>query len=83
MLIRSPKELALHIINQRKKLKLSQAKVGKLVGLKQQTISQFEIKPESTQLDTLFRILSALNLDVKILAKNEAGATKVQWKEEW
>lgn len=83
MLIRSPKELALQIINQRKKLKLSQAKVGKLVGLKQQTISEFEIKPESTKLDTLFRILSALNLDIKILKKNEADATKIQWKEEW
>lgn len=83
MLIRSPKELALHMIKQRKRLKLSQANVGKLVGLKQQTISQFEIKPESTQLDTLFRIFSALNLDVKILAKSETDTTNVQWKEEW
>lgn len=83
MLIRSPKELAFHINNQRKKNKLSQAKAGQLVGLKQQTISQFEIKPESTQLNTLFRILSALNLDVKIVEKNETDANKVQWKEEW
>ena len=83
MLIRSPKELAFHISNQRKKLKLSQAKVGQLVGLKQQTISQFEIKPESTQLDTLFRIFSALNLDLKIAVKNEIDTNRVQWKEEW
>lgn len=81
MLIRSPKELALLIINQRKKLKLSQAAVGKLVGLKQQTISEFEIKPESTQLDTLFRISSALNLDIKVLPKDEISQTL--WKEEW
>jgi len=83
MLIRSPKELALLITNQRKKLKLSQAEVGKLVGLKQQTISEFELKPERTQLDTLFRILSALKLDIKILTKDEAVKTKTQWKEEW
>lgn len=83
MLIRSPKELALLIINQRKKLKLSQAEVGNLVGLKQKTISSFENKPESTQLDTLFRILSALNLDIKVLTKDEVPVTKTQWKEEW
>ena len=83
MFIRSPKELALLVINQRKKLKLSQAEVGKLVGLKQQTISEFEIKPESTKLGTLFYILSAVNLDIKALTKDEAVPTKTQWKEEW
>lgn len=46
MFIRSPKELALLVINQRKKLKSSQAAVGKLAGLKQQTITEFELKPE-------------------------------------
>lgn len=81
MLIHSPKELALLVINQRKKLKLSQAKVGKLVGIKQQTISEFELRPESTKLDTLFRILSALNLDLKLESKDEEAHSN--WKEEW
>ena len=83
MLIRSPKELALLVANQRKKHKLSQAEVGKMVGLKQQTISEFEIKPESTKLSTLFHILSAVNLDIKIIAKDETEFTKTAWKEEW
>lgn len=83
MLIRSPKELALLITNQRKKLKLSQAAVGKLAGLKQQTISDFEIKPESTKLGTLFHILSAINLDIKLLTKDNPTSTKTQWQEEW
>jgi HTH-type transcriptional regulator/antitoxin HipB len=64
MFIYSSKELASYIIRQRKKLKLSQTAVGELVGLKQKTISEFETKPESTQINTLFRILSALNLDI-------------------
>ncbi|RDI48054.1 helix-turn-helix domain-containing protein [Aquicella lusitana] len=81
MLIRSPKELALLIVNQRKKLKLSQTEVSNLVGLKQKTISALENKPESTQLDTLFRVLSALNLDIQLLSKDEIPTTK--WKEEW
>lgn len=83
MFARSPKELALLVTHKRKKLKLSQAEVGNLVGLKQQTISEFEIRPESTQIDTLFRILSALNLDIRVSAKDEAPAMKNKWKEEW
>ena len=83
MLIRSPKELALFILNQRKKLKLSQMAVSDLVGLKQKTISALENKPESTQLDTLFRVLSALELDIKVSSKKEATVTETQWKEEW
>ena len=83
MLIRSPKELALLVIRERKKQKLSQADVGKLVGLKQQTVSEFELNPEGTQLSTLFRILSAVNLDIKLPSKNEPDSTKNTWKEEW
>lgn len=83
MLIRSPKELALFVINQRKKRKLSQTDVGKLVGLKQQTISEFELKPESTKVSTLFHILSAVSLDMKILSKDEIASSKTSWKEEW
>lgn len=83
MLIRFPKELALLVTRQRKKLKLTQADVGKLVGLKQQTISEFEKKPEGTKLNTLFHILSAVNLDMKILTKDEVTSAKNIWKEEW
>lgn len=66
MLIHSPNELAIAFVNQRKKLKLSQHEVGSLVGLKQQTVSEFEIKPKRTKIDTLFRMLSAVNLGGKL-----------------
>ena len=81
--VRSPKELALAVMSQRKKLKLSQLEVGKLVGLKQATLSAFENKPEGTQLETLFRILSALNLDIKISEKDAPQINKDKWKDEW
>ncbi len=83
MLIHSPKELALLVISQRRTLKLSQSEVANLVGLKQKTISAFENKPESTKLDTLFQILSAVNLDITVLAKDKAVSTEAEWKEEW
>ena len=82
MFIRAPKELALFVINERKKLKLSQAAVADLVGLKQQTISAFENKPESTKLDTLFRILSAVNVDMNLFSKNNSHK-KGKWKQVW
>ena len=82
MLIRSPKELALFASTQRKKLKLSQTAIGNLVGLKQATISAFENKPESTKLDTLFHILSAMNLDVQVTLKDKK-INDQPWSEEW
>lgn len=83
MHIRSPNELAMFVIDQRKKQKISQAEVGKLVGLKQQTISDFERRPEGTKLSTLFSILSAVNLDINISTKDTTVNPKKLWKEEW
>ncbi|QLZ69531.1 transcriptional regulator [Legionella sp. PC1000] len=83
MLIHSSLELALLIKNQRKKLKLSQAEVAALVGLKQKTISAIENNPENMRLSTLFRILSALGLDLKISAKSQSNRATNQWNDEW
>lgn len=83
MLINSPHELASFIANRRKRLKMSQAQAGERVGLKQQTISAFEIRPDSAQIDTLFRILSALNLDIQLFAKDAPSPTQLNWKEGW
>lgn len=83
MHVNSSKDLAAFIIDQRKRLKLSQSEVGKSVGLKQQTVSEFELRPENTKLDTLFRILAALNLDIKVVAKDKTTSVIGQWHEEW
>jgi HTH-type transcriptional regulator / antitoxin HipB len=82
MLIHSPKELALIVINQRKKLNLSQAAVADLIGLRQITISAFENRPEGTKLDTLFRILSAVKLDINIFSKEKNSKVKIPGHEE-
>ena len=83
MLITSPKLLALFVANHRKKLKLSQAEVGDRVGLKQQTISEFEINPEGTRVETLFRILSAINIDMNLLEKDSSNVGGSSAKEGW
>jgi HTH-type transcriptional regulator/antitoxin HipB len=83
MLIHSAQELAVVVRDQRKKLKLSQSEAGDLVGLKQATVSAFENKPDSTKLETLFRLLAALNLEVIINVRGNVTADLAQWKEEW
>ncbi len=84
MFVHSPNDLAVYLTDRRKKLKLSQTELGQRVGLKQQTVSQFEVKPQRTELATFFRILSALDLDIQILPKEaKEGHDKTEWKEEW
>lgn len=85
MLILTPKDLADFCNNWRKQKQLSQSQIGESVGLKQVTISKFELKPESTKLDTLFRILSALDLEIHIKPKQTSDKQKTTqlWKEEW
>lgn len=80
---RSSIELAAFAKNQRKNLKLSQSDVGKLVGLGQKTISAFENNPETVQLKTFVRILSALNLDITLVDKSHSQNQATEWREEW
>ena len=82
MIIRSPEQLAILVVDQRKKLGLTQSEVAERVGLKQKTISAFENNPESVMLPTAFLILSALHLDITVAPKvvdNESSA----WGHEW
>ncbi len=96
MLIHSPKELSKLVFSERKRHKLSQAEAGSNVGLKQTTVSHFEINPERTQVTTLFRILASLDLEIHITPKSKNLKTvpkkirkeseKIQvknWKEKW
>lgn len=83
MRIHSARELALYIVSRRKKLGLSQKEAGDLVGLLQKTISAFETKPERSKVDTLFHILSAVNLDIQLVPKETQQPTDKKWDQEW
>ncbi len=71
-MIHSPQALAKFIHSQRKHSKLSQSQTTEKVGLKQTTLSRFENTPDRSQLATLFRILSALNLEMHVIPKSKA-----------
>ncbi len=78
--------LANAVRDQRKAQKITQTETAKLVGVKQTTVSAFENTPEGTKLDTLFKLLAALDLELHVQARNSNGESKSntqQWNEEW
>ncbi|MBN3079171.1 helix-turn-helix domain-containing protein [Pectobacterium polaris] len=88
MKITNSKQLSSYLKDVRITQKLSQGKVASKVGIRQDTVSSFEQHPDSTKLETFFKILSALNLELTVTPRNvdntnnEASVASV-WKEEW
>ncbi|MEG3133634.1 helix-turn-helix domain-containing protein [Rouxiella sp. T17] len=82
MKITSPKQLAIHLKDLRKTQKISQAAIASRVGIKQDTLSKFELNPDTTKIETFFKILSALNLELHVEPKGENKRSQ-GWTEEW
>lgn len=86
MQITSAKMLANAVRDQRKTQNITQSDTAKLVGIKQTTVSAFENTPEGTKLDTLFKLLAALDLELHVQPRNNSAETQSsnqQWNEEW
>jgi HTH-type transcriptional regulator/antitoxin HipB len=78
----SAKILAATIKEKRREKALSQREVGRLVGVRQATISKLENSPGSTKLETLFRVMSVLGVGLCVEDKF-AQEKNGEWKEEW
>lgn len=83
MKVTSPSSLAYAVKDQRKLNKLTQTKTAEVIGIKQTTVSDFENRPESTKLETLFKILSALELELHVVKKDSMLDEKKVWTKEW
>ncbi len=84
MKITTATQLANYLQDIRHNQGLSQSKVGDKIGLRQGTVSNFEQNPDSTKLDTLFKLLSALELELEITPRNLEPNTKASsWDQEW
>ena len=79
--IHTPQQLGLVLRGRRKSLKLSQAAAAKTVGLLPKTVSGLETTPERSSVDSLFKLLSALELELVLRPKSFAGgkAGKSKW----
>ncbi len=82
MKITSTKQLSSFFKDARKRKDISQSTVAKKIGIKQDTVSKFELDADGTRLDTFFKILSALNLELQI-KERDSDTTDNSWKEEW
>jgi HTH-type transcriptional regulator/antitoxin HipB len=97
MKVTNSKQLSAYIKDTRLNQKQSQADAAKKVGIRQDTISSFELNPDSTKLNTLFKILSALNLELEVKVRNSelsgqqqgnnsaasVNTSDSKWQEEW
>ena len=79
-LVVSPKDLGMHIRRLRKNLGLTQAQLGNRVGLDQKKVSLIENGNQNSRLDTVFRLLSALEVGIIIQPKIKPVATD---KDDW
>lgn len=86
MLIHSPKDLAQYYRDQRKQRNVSQTAVAEEIAVRQDTVSKFENKANNVRLDTLFRLLSALDLEMHLVPKGELvskDGKSGKWTEKW
>ncbi|MDC9594487.1 helix-turn-helix domain-containing protein [Xenorhabdus sp. IM139775] len=83
MKITSPQTLAVAIREQRKKIRLTQKDTADRVGMKQSTVSGFENNPEKSKLETLFKLLSALDLELQVTERNASKKSGNGWAREW
>lgn len=65
-MVRSPKQLGTLIHNARISRNLTQQGLADLVGTGQKTVSRIEGGHSGTKLDTMFSILTALDLDLAL-----------------
>jgi HTH-type transcriptional regulator/antitoxin HipB len=83
MKITSATMLAGALKDQRKALNLTQSQAADLVGMKQATVSGFELRPDSCKLETLFRLLSALDLELHVVPRGQPADGNGGWTQEW
>ena len=87
MKVTNSTQLSAYLKDIRQTRKLSQEKVACKVGIRQDTVSSFERNADATKLETLFKILSALELELVIQPRNSPPGVAEEngggWKEEW
>lgn len=75
-LVYSPESLGKAIQRQRKLKNLNQSEAGAPLVLEQSTVSSIERGVAGTRIDTIFRILAALDLEMVIRSKNIRAKNK-------
>ena len=80
---RTPAQLGPILKSLRAERGLSQQKAGAKVGLKQATVSTIESHAAHTSVDTLYKLLSALGLELVVRDKPDDHEATGNRKREW
>ncbi|MDF2177941.1 helix-turn-helix domain-containing protein [Aliiglaciecola sp. CAU 1673] len=81
MNITRPDQLGNAIRVHRKKIGVTQKQVSERVSMRIATVSDFENNTESSKLETLFKILAALDLQLEV--KRRGDSRDQAWDESW
>jgi len=71
--IQTPAQLGAALRSRRKDLKLSQKEAASQVGLLPKTISYLENSPTASSVESLFKLISALNMNLILSPKAAPG----------
>ena len=77
----TPQQLAQVLRGQRKSRGLTQKSAGSQVGLLPKTISSLELTPERSSIESLFKLLSAL--DLELVLRTKSSDTDQPESQEW
>ncbi len=74
----TPKQLGQLLRGQRKSQKLTQKETADVVGLLPKTVSKLELASETATIESLFKLLSALQLELVLRSKSQESPGK-EW----
>ncbi len=74
----TPKQLGQVLKGQRKSRKLTQKETACVVGLLPKTISRLELATETASIQSLFKLLSALQLELVVRSRSQESSRK-EW----
>ena len=77
--ITSPETLGKVLRRHRKDLGLTQSEVGKKFNIPQKTVSNIESGLPGIHIGTLFRLLSALSLEMQLESRNKQSTNEALW----
>jgi HTH-type transcriptional regulator / antitoxin HipB len=75
-LLQTPSQLAKHLPSLRNARHLTQAQLGKLIGLDQTRIAKIEADPRRVSVGQLLKILSALGVQVRLVSNEPESEPK-------
>lgn len=74
----TPRQLGHLLRGQRKSQALTQQTAAEIVGLLPKTISKLELATETSTIESLYKLLSALELELVVQSKSQASSSK-EW----